>query len=91
MPNLKRNGDHDCPFCQGSFPRKHLKRHLTSAGKKGLRCPALKEVIPSDVWANVILPHYVADAKLPDLSKYAEVKKSTGKKREFKRHQREEK
>ena len=45
-----------------------MKIHLTTIGKKGLRCPGLKKVIPSDVWENQILPYYKNNAPLPDSS-----------------------
>ena len=65
------------------FVRSLIKEHLTVSGKKGPRCPGLKKVIPVDVWVNDILPHYVSDATLPDLSSYAS--KSPGRpKKQFK-------
>ena len=70
MPYLKKNDDHVCPLCPYSTIRKHMKHHLTTAGKKGPRCPGLKKVIPSDVWKKDILPHYVSNAKLPDLDMF---------------------
>ena len=68
MPYLKKNDDHVCPLCPYSTIRKHMKHHLTTAGKKGPRCPMLKKVIPSDIWENQILQYYKNDAPPPDLS-----------------------
>ena len=56
-----------------------MKKHLTSAGKKGPRCPGLRVVILKDVWDERILLHYTSDAPLPDLAEF--VKKSPGPKR----------
>ena len=81
MPILNRNAKHQCPFCNYSSRRDNLKQHLTSEGKKGLRCTGLKKVIPSDFWTTQILPHYTRNAKLGDLSEYLKLKKSPGKKK----------
>ena len=65
---------HRCIFCayQASI-RKDMKVHLTTVGKKGLRCSKLKKVLPVDIWTNEIVPHYDTDAKLPDLGAYTKV------------------
>ena len=61
-----------CLLCEYSSKRGNLKVHLTKANKNGtLKCPGLRVVIPSDVWANEIMPHYTKDRPLPDLSRYA--------------------
>ena len=44
MP-LKKADMHKCIFCPAKLIRTNLKRHLTSAGKKGPRCPDLKKVV----------------------------------------------
>ena len=75
MPNLTKDNQHKCPLCDYSTKRSDLKRHLTTAGKRGPRCPRLKKVIPSQVWTNEILPYYVTGAELGDLSTYVKAKK----------------
>ena len=70
MPKLKKNDQHHCPLCKFSSVRRHLKSHLTSAGKKGPRCPGLRVVIPVGVWNDQVLPYYTTNAKLVDLSGY---------------------
>ena len=82
MPTLASTDAHVCCLCRQSFSkRSDLKTHHIKLKKnKKPRCAGLKKVIPRDVWESQILPHYVADAKLPDLSGYAKVKKSPGKK-----------
>ena len=84
MPYLTRTDVHACPFCQYSSVRTNLKRHLTSAGKKGPRCPGLNQVIPSDVWDNEIVTFYRDDAHVPDLSQFQKGKKSPGPQRKRK-------
>ena len=79
MPKLGKNDLHKCLFCDYSSPRRTMKIHLASAGKKGLRCPGLRAVIPKDVWTDAFLPYYTANAKMPDLSAF--VKKSRGPKK----------
>ena len=79
MPKLSRKDPHSCPMCKYSSTRSNLKRHLTSAGKKGPRCPGLHVVIPANVWEQQILQYYTRDASIPDLSAF--VKKSPGRKR----------
>jgi len=68
--SLKAFDMHKCIFCPCKSIRKNLKRYLTSAGKKGPRCPALKKVIPCDVWTNNILPHYSENAPMPNIDGY---------------------
>eukprot|EP00463_Aulacantha_scolymantha_P000942 TRINITY_DN1641_c0_g1_i3.p1 TRINITY_DN1641_c0_g1~~TRINITY_DN1641_c0_g1_i3.p1 ORF type:complete len:75 (+),score=2.07 TRINITY_DN1641_c0_g1_i3:135-359(+) len=67
MPKLNRDEEHKCPLCPYSSQRKNLKTHLTTAGKKGPKCPGLRVVVPKDVWANDIVPYYSNDSPLPDL------------------------
>ena len=52
--SLKAFELHNCILCPYKSIRKDMKKHLTSTGKKGPRCPGLKNVIPSDVWVNQI-------------------------------------
>ena len=73
MPKLKSRDAHDCLVCGFSFKRRDgLRDHLSlpKASDKKRICPMLNKVIPSDVWADTILPHYVSDSKLPDLSEF---------------------
>ena len=68
--SLKAFDMHKCIFCPYKSIRSNLKRHLTSTGKKGVRCTALKNVISLEVWTNGILPHYSKNASMPDLREY---------------------
>ena len=47
-----------------------MKRHLTSTGKKGPRCPGLKRPLSPKEWQESILPYYVDNAELPNLPTY---------------------
>ena len=60
---------HACFVCKTSFTmRKALKNHLTKTkADEKPRCPALKKVIPSDVWLLQILPFYRDGAPKADL------------------------
>ena len=69
MP-LKASDLHQCILCPYKSIRKDMKKHLTSVGKKGIRCTGLKKVIPSDVWENQILQFYTNDAPRPDLNQF---------------------
>ena len=70
MP-LKASELHQCILCPYKSIRKDMKKHLTSAGKKGPRCPCLKKVIPSDIWTQQILPHYTENfIILDDVKRY---------------------
>ena len=73
MPKLSRKDPHHCPLCDYKSVRSKLKDHLTSTGKKGLRCPGLKSVIPAELWKGIV-SHYTNDAPLPDLSGYTKKK-----------------
>ena len=75
---LKAFDMHKCIFCPYKSIRNNLKRHLTSAGKKGVRCPGLKKVIPKDVWVDAVLPYYVMDGPMPDFAAYIKTKRSSG-------------
>jgi len=56
--------------------RNPLERDLTSLKSNGeARCEGLKKVIRCDVWNSQILPHYVADEKLPDYNAEAAKKR----------------
>ena len=83
MPKLKSRDKHSCFICHQIFAARFpLKDHLIKLSKdKKPRCPALKTVIPSDVWENQILQFYTNDAPLPDLSGF----KSTTLKRKRKK------
>ena len=61
---------HQCPYCGYRAKGSDLKSHFTKPKKKGPRCAGLRVVVPIDVWNKQILPHYMSDAKFPDLSKY---------------------
>jgi len=67
MPKLRKNDVHKCPLCGYSSERGNMKKHLTTAGKKGPRCHGLRVVIPNHFWENEILPFYRDDGKFPDL------------------------
>jgi len=58
MPRLKSRDAHDCLVCGTSFKRRAgLHEHFTLPTKGGKpRCPALKKVIPSEVWVKHIIP-----------------------------------
>ena len=47
-----------------------MKTHLTLLGTKGIKCPGLKKVIPSDVWDQQILPFYRDDDPMPESDIY---------------------
>ena len=76
MPKLTAREKHQCFICQKIISnRTNLKHHLMRPTANGdVRCNGLKRVIPSDVWNNEIIPHYVADTKLPDLDEFRKKK-----------------
>eukprot|EP00463_Aulacantha_scolymantha_P000032 TRINITY_DN1014_c0_g1_i1.p1 TRINITY_DN1014_c0_g1~~TRINITY_DN1014_c0_g1_i1.p1 ORF type:complete len:113 (+),score=20.92 TRINITY_DN1014_c0_g1_i1:202-540(+) len=69
MPKLPRNDPHQGPISGYVSIRCNLKQHLTTAGKKGPRCPQLKTVIPPAVWTKKLIPYYAKNGPRPDLSK----------------------
>ena len=78
MPKLRKNDVHKCLLCDYSSKRGNIKTHLTTIGKKGVRCPGLLTVIPSDVWVKLV-EFYAKDKPAPDLSGYC--KKSPARKK----------
>jgi len=81
MPQLSAFEKHKCLMCQKIISRRsELKKHLTLPTVNGEpRCSGLRKVIPSDIWAEQILPHFTNDTPLPELEGY--ILSSTGPKR----------
>ena len=71
MPHLSKGDAHVCPFCQySSSIRKDMKLHLTTSGRKGIRCSGLKKILPISTWTKKVVPYFKDDVELPDLSSY---------------------